>query len=252
MFWVFAFPEGGGDNAGRVLSAVPLTAAVGLLFGLYIKYLSVYGARSYLIVAPMLLLLLGNLVLCFSIGLVWMAGRPDLTAAAVGVAALLVAGCLSCGFFMERRRLRPTHEGLPDVLRPLLDLDRERIHPMPTAAPPPHMAKFTGLAAVVLNVPLLLEIAGGSRASLLWLVFPVSAGAAAWLLGSQAGPGLARALAIMDIERSTGKRFVSGRIDELRDLRRGFWLSRWLAPGSKLNRTTERVDAGPARSSRKR
>lgn len=254
MFWVFALPEGGPGNAAAVLAPMPLTALLGLLLGLFIKYRSQYSARSYLIVAPVLLLLLGNLVLCFTLGLVWMAHRPDLTTAAVGVATLLVISGFLYGFGMERRRLQARHDGVPDALRPLLDLERARIHPMPTPAAPLHMGKFAVLAALCLNLPLLLELAGGSRLSLMWLVFPLSGGAAAYLLGSQVGPGLARALAVLAIERHIGHRLQSARIDELRALRRSFWLSRWLAPETQAEPAagTVTVASHRATSGRKR
>ncbi|WP_423596483.1 hypothetical protein [Roseateles sp. MS654] len=118
--------------------------------------------------------------------------------------------------------------GLSAPLVPLLDLKRHRVLPLPSP-PPPRAATVAALTAVALNVPLLLQIGGWEANDVVWLAMPALAATVTMVLVSGFGPALARALALLDIERRVGRPLVTSRLEELQAMRRGFWWSRWLA-----------------------
>ncbi len=220
--WAFVL-----DRPALMLMA-PITGLVFLGSGLHLKYRARYSPREALWAAVLALLFFGSLLVVSTTALAWRAHRPDLQPLALGLAALMFVGGMATGFVAERRRLRVIDPatGLPAPLVPLLDLKRHRLLPLP---PPPRAATVAALTAVALNVPLLLQIGGWQANDVVWLAMPALAATVTTMLASGFGPALARALALLDIERRAGRPLVTSRLEELQAMRRGFWLSRWLS-----------------------
>lgn len=208
----------------------PITGLVFLGSGLHLKYRARYSPREALWAAVLALLFFGSLLVVSTTALAWRSHRPDLQPLALGLAALMLVGGMAAGFLAERRRLRviDVATGLPAPLVPLLDLKRHRVLPFPSP-PPPRAATVAALTAVALNVPLLLQIGGWEANDVVWLAMPALAATVTMVLASGFGPALARALALLDIERRVGRPLVTSRLEELQAMRRGFWWSRWLA-----------------------
>ena len=222
--WAFVL-----DKPALMLMA-PITGLVFLGSGLHLKYRARYSPREALWAAVLALLFFGSLLVVATTALAWRAHRPDLQPLALGLAALMFVGGMATGFVAERRRLRVIDPatGLPAALAPLLDLKRHRILPLPSP-PPPRAATVAALTAVALNVPLLLQIGGWQAQDVVWLAMPALAATLTTMLASGLGPALARALALMDVERRVGRPLVTSRLEELQAMRRGFRLSRWLS-----------------------
>lgn len=222
--WAFVL-----DKPALMLMA-PITGLVFLGSGLHLKYRARYSPREALWAAVLALLFFGSLLVVSTTALAWRAHRPDLQPLALGLAALMFVGGMATGFVAERRRLRviDSATGLPAPLVPLLDLKRHRILPLPSP-PPPRAATVAALTAVVLNVPLLLQIGGWQANDVVWLAMPALAATVTTMLASGFGPALARALALLDIERRAGRPLVTSRLEELQAMRREFRLSRWLS-----------------------
>ena len=208
----------------------PITGLVFLGSGLHLKYRARYSPREALWAAVLALLFFGSLLVVSTTALAWRSHRPDLQPLALGLAALMLLGGMAAGYLAERRRLRviDAATGLPAPLVPLLDLKRHRVLPLPSP-PPPRAATVAALTAVALNVPLLLQIGGWEANDVVWLAMPALAATVTMVLASGFGPALARALALLDIERRVGRPLVTSRLEELQAMRRGFWWSRWLA-----------------------
>lgn len=212
---------------------LPLSVVLGVVFlayGLYIKYRARYSPREALWAAVMALLFFGSLLVASTTSLAWRAERPDLQPLALALAAFMGIGGMSIGFIAERRRLRviDARTGLPAPLVPILDLKQHRLLPWPPP-PPPRIGTVAMLAAIFLNLPLLLQVRGWNANDIVWLIMPALGATVTMLLASGFGPGLARAIALLDIERRIGRRLVTSRLEELQALRKGFWLSRLLA-----------------------
>ena len=222
--WAFVL-----DRPALMLMA-PITGLVFLGSGLHLKYRARSSPREALWAAVLALLFFGSLLVVSTTALAWRAHRPDLQPLALGLAALMFVGGMATGFVAERRRLRVIDPatGLPAPLVPLLDLKRHRVLPLPSP-PPPRAATVAALTAVALNVPLLLQIGGWQANDVVWLAMPALAATVTTMLASGFGPALARALALLDIERRAGRPLVTSRLEELQAMRRGFWLSRWLS-----------------------
>lgn len=211
----------------------PLSMVLGVVFlayGLYTKYRARYSPREALWAAVMALLFFGSLLVVSTTSLAWRAQRADLQPLALTLAAFMWMAGMGIGFVAERRRLRviDASTGLPAPLVPILDLKRHRVVPLPS--PPPARTRTVAMVtAIFLNLPLLLQLGGWQANDVLWLVMPALAATVTMLLASGFGPGLARAIALLDVERRVGRPLVTSRLEELQAVRQGFWLSRWLA-----------------------
>lgn len=212
---------------------IAMSVAMGAVFlasGLYLKYRAHYSPREALWAAVLALLFFGSLLVVSTTALAWRAQRPDMQPLALGLAGLMWACGMTIGFVAERRRMRVLDAvtGLPAPLAPLVDLQRHRVLPLPSP-PPPRAATVAALTALVLNVPLLLQLGGWEANDVVWFAMPALAATVTMVLASGFGPALARALALLEVERRVGRPLVTSRLEELQALRRGFWLSRWLA-----------------------
>lgn len=214
-------------------SLAVMSLVIGVVFlasGLYIKYRARYSPREALWAAVLALLFFGSLLVVSTTALAWRVKRPDLQPLALGLAAFMWFGSMGIGFVAERCRLRviDAGTGLPAPLVPLLDLKRHRVLPLPSP-PPPRAATVAAFTAVVLNLPLLLQVSGWEANDIVWLAMPALAATVTMLLASGFGPALARAIALLAIERRVGRPLVSSRLEEIQAMRKRFWLSRWLA-----------------------
>lgn len=211
-----------------LLMLAPVSGFVFLVFGLHLKYRSRFSPREALWSFPIALIFFGTLLVTSTTALAWRAQRADLQWLALALAFVLLFGGMLIGYLSEARRLAVTRDGIPLPLQPMLDLKRHRV--LPVAAPrPPKLGTVAVLSALVLNVPLVLQAGGWSANDVVWLAMPVLGATVAYVATTGLGPALARALALRRIERQLGHAFCTSRLEELQQLRRGFWLSRWLA-----------------------
>lgn len=212
-----------------LLAMAPASGIVFLLTGLYIKYRSRYSPRDALWAFPLALVFFGSLLVASTTALAWRMNRPDLYGMAIGIAVLLACGGLAVGYWSERRRLAAlTQDGVPELLAPLLDLQRHRVRPADAGAAQASLGRLAFATALALNVPLLLQLGGWDRNDVVWLAMPLLGGAVTYVLVTGFGPALARALAVVALEERMDRRFFTSRLEELQQLRRGFGLSRWL------------------------
>jgi hypothetical protein len=219
--WGFVLPK------EVLFAAAPVTGLVFLVAGLHIKYRSRYTAQEALWSLPLTLMFFGSLLVASTTALAWRAHRPDLQGLALGIAALLAFGGLASGYWSERRQLVAPPGEVPKALQALIDLQRHRLLPMP-APRQPAMGTIAFFAALGLNAPLLMQLGGWGTNDVVWLAMPLLGGAVTYVLATGFGPALARALAVLAIERRAGQPFRTSRLEELQALRRTFWLSRWL------------------------
>lgn len=217
-----------------VLAVAPFTGLLFLLSGVHMTYRSRFSPAEAMWSFVLALIFFGSLLVASTTSLVWRMGRPELHGAAVAVAAAIGTGGLLLGYLAERRRLSPSKDGIPVALMPIIDLEQHRLRPLPIAGSPPTMGRVAFLAALALNLPLLLQLNGLQRDDVLWLAMPVLGAAVTYVLTTGIGPSLARVRALRALERRTGQRFTTSRIEELNAMRRGLWLARWLCRADDL------------------
>ncbi len=217
-----------------VLTLAPFTGLLFLLSGVHMTYRSRFSPGEALWSFVLALIFFGSLLVASTTSLVWRIGRPEFYGAAVALAAVTAAGGLLLGFMAERRRLSPTKDGIPVALTPVIDLDRHQLRQLPATGGQPTMGRIAFLSALVLNVPLLLQLNGLQGNDVLWLTMPVLGAAVTYVLATGVGPSLARILALRALEQRSGQRFTTARLDELSAMRRGLWLARWLCRAEDL------------------
>jgi hypothetical protein len=83
-------------------------------------------------------------------------------------------------------------------------------------------------AAIGVNIPLLFQIYGGGRNNAIFLAVPLMTVTFTYINLKIFGPGLTRIFLLRKIEKEQGYRFQNADYEKIQELRRGFFLSRWL------------------------
>lgn len=81
---------------------------------------------------------------------------------------------------------------------------------------------------MVVNIPLFFDIYFGSRNNLIFIVMPVMIGMFAYFGFKIIGPRIAKLCVLRQYEKQTGRCFVNTDYEKIQELRRTFFLSRWL------------------------
>jgi hypothetical protein len=226
--WAFSLP------LSTVLGMAPFSGGLLFAFGLHMTYRSRFSPAEAVWGVCVGVLFFGSFLIASTTSLPWEAQRPDLIGFAVAVAIATGALSILLGFLAEKRRLRDEVDGIPVVLMPLIDLQKHQIRPMPTPHPAPALGRIAFLTALAMNLPLLLQLQGFRRSSVLWVLMPLLFATITYILATGMGPAMARIQSLKAIERRTGHRFTTSRLDELTAMRRGLWLARWLCRDEDL------------------
>lgn len=88
--------------------------------------------------------------------------------------------------------------------------------------------RFSVIAVGTANIPLLFQIYLGGSDNAVFLVVPILTGTFAYINFKNFGPGLLRLLLLKKIEKIHGRRFNNADLEQIQELRRTFFLSRWL------------------------
>lgn len=113
----------------------------------------------------------------------------------------------------------------------VVNFDTYIVMPNQSAAPVPGSSPLASVwmwAPVTVNVPLLFQIYTGSKNNAIFLAIPLLVGTFAYLSLKVIGPKIANLCVLRQYEKQTGRRFVSADYEKIQELRRTFFLSRWL------------------------
>lgn len=236
IFLVPLFP--GTVHAYGILTAMAVAAGIGLVAGIYLTFRSTfdstYGlwALFYFLITMEFLFSGGASTLALAI-----ADRAHLGWLAVCTNGFVLLLTLLGGMYREAKRLEfwgnaPDH--WKKKLAKYIDYSHHQVSPLLTSDFP-QMAKgqvvkspFWIAAVGSANIPLLFEIFGGGRANAIFLVAPVMTGVMAYLNLTSLGPGLVRLLLLRKLEKTAGRRFINADLEQIQELRRSFFLARWL------------------------
>jgi hypothetical protein len=89
-------------------------------------------------------------------------------------------------------------------------------------------SSFAILAIGVTNIPLMFELFTSSRNNVMFLAAPVLLGTCIYVNITSAGPQLLNCILIRKIEKHQGFRFINADFEKIQELRRSFFLARWL------------------------
>jgi hypothetical protein len=221
-----------------IFSAIGMSAFIGLVIGIYFTFRSRFGSTCGLWGA-----IYGFVImeLLFSGGCAAMAlriaGRPDLRWLAFYVNALCMLLTLLGSMYLEARHLgiwTNNVEQWKKRLAKYLDYSLHQVSPRLTNDFP-NVKKgqvvkspFWIIAVGSANIPLLFEIYGGGRVNAIFFAAPVITGVLAYLNLKTIGPAITRLILLRKIEKSLGRRFINADLEQIQQLRRGFFMARWL------------------------
>lgn len=224
-----------GGAPGDVVQPLVLAAgACGIALGLYERYRSRFGVATRLVRAAMGGLLLGLMAPATAV----MAAdvvvlHSPVSPAGLGLVVAVAMGVvLGLGAARARGVIRAqAGDAEPAWLRERVDLARDRLLDTPDAATPARPTWRMNLALLLMvaaiNVPLLFASPDRVRGLALLVVAPlmcVAAGQLAYVFGQS----MAYLVEIDRWSRARGRTIVGAHLEELRALRRRFWLRRVL------------------------
>jgi len=229
-------------SAKQLLTTMAITGGIGFATGMYFMYRVQSGARPTFLYMTyftfmFLVLLSGGIV-----GLPGrVLGRSDLSWIAFAVHIFLMLISLVAGMYREAKALGMLNSKSASAWRSSLeqyiDYGNGRIDPAVRAslrAPKPSkkmswmsgMTGYTGALAV--NIYWLFEFYGGGGNNAAYFIAPLMTGIFFYLNLTGIGPCLLRLLLICKLEREAGHNFVTTDFEKIQELRRTFFLSRWL------------------------
>lgn len=216
-----------GGNAA-VATCVVL-GLLGLIWGIHTKYRSKFGVSQTwigsLAVFILFCVVLGGGGVASSV--IILSGESKLVPLAVGIYAVTMLGIIALGVLRELRALA----GPDSWARGHLDLKRfivRRHAPGTLRGSSGGFTMLMLLLPIALNIPLFIELGGGRGYWALYFAIPGLTWSIAMIVLKQVAPAIPRALYARRLERKAGRTFVHEEYEAIQELRRTFWLSRWL------------------------
>jgi hypothetical protein len=237
LFAVFLFPMFNGViPTDTLLVVMGIAAIIGLFVGIYLMYRSTfnstYGLGVFLYATTLFEFMLGGGAAVLAVQI---ADRPDLRGLAVFTNVICILIPLLGGIYREAKALgwRPgsTVHGWQKQIEKYIDRSNHQVRPALTTADfdsSTMTASLAMVAAGAVNIPLLLELFGGERFSAVYFAAPLIMGTVAYINVTNLGPGIARLFMLRKLEKTAGRRFINADLEQIQELRRSFFLSRWL------------------------
>ena len=246
-------------SAAGALWVASAWAAAAWAFGLHMKYRTRFGVGHRFGASVLLVSLLHGTGVGLVSTVLAIARRTDLLTPALwaysSFTAVVSLAALASGTFKARKAL--AKDAAPqerDWLTRTVDLDRFAFNDQ--GAPPPATGGWVGPAAfggaLAANVYLLVQTWGSFLLTLVVVIVTLLLATLQWgcALFFQS---FARDMALWQLERTHGKRFITSRLDEVRALRRTFWLGKWLCrPEDLTEPPSVPSKRGPTRQVRRR
>ncbi len=117
------------------------------------------------------------------------------------------------------------------IFKGVVDFDRYIVNPDQSETPAPGRSPLASIwmwAPITVNLPLLFQIYTGSRNNAIFLAVPLLVGTFAYLSLKVLGPKIANLYVLRQYEKQTNRRFINADYEQIQELRRTFFLSRWL------------------------
>lgn len=223
-----------------ILKMMAAGAGVGFFVGMHVTFRSRLGSGfglgmfCYLVVSLEILMTGGAAGLAMHI-----AGRPDLQWVAFFTNLIGLSIALFGGIHLEAKSLGAINADEPHRWKK--EIEKYVDYPSRTVLPSlsngqglsqPKADFFTSPYAIMAvgsaNIPLFFDLYGGGRMNAIYLALPLMAGALIYLNFKNFGPSLVRLFLLRKLEKSVGYRFINADYEQIQDLRRTFFLSRWL------------------------
>lgn len=215
-----------------------LAGCYGFGMGLHQKFRARFGTTTALVTFLYLIVTMNWMFLGSGTALAALvAGKADLRWHAFLANGLLVTLSIVGGMYREARRLEYWKKEDPSLwkikLGKYVDYAAHRIVPSKENDLRAEGDKWTRYGPIIAmagqaNMVLLFELYGGGRNNAVFIGVPLLAGVLTYLNLKQFGPAFMRLLLVRKLEKEAGRPFVNADYEQIQELRRTFFLSRWL------------------------
>jgi hypothetical protein len=215
-------------------------ASIGFFAGMYIAFRSSLGSGfglfffCYCVIGFEVLFAGGTAAL-----LMRQSGHPELRWPAFYSNSLCLIITLFGGFYQEAKSLGVFDSTQPNrwkkEIEKYIDYPSRKVLPALTNGQglrQPQSNFFTSpyafLAWGTSGIPLFFELYGGGKLNAIFFAAPLMTAVLIYLNFTRFGPGLVRIFLLRKLEKSVGYRFINADLEQIQELRRTFFLSRWL------------------------
>ncbi len=220
-----------------ILLLIAACACIGAIVGAYYTFRSNCGVTAslyyllYVLVAMEYIFCSGSAATAVQI-----VGRPDLNWLAVFASSLSMTITLFGGVYLEAKKFK-LFNASPDLLgreelEKYIDYPSRRIKPESITSIQPGSSTWKSPILIVAvgaaSIPLFFELFGGGRFNAIFLAMPLLTCTFAYMNMKSLGPSLLRLVLLSKLEKSVGYRFINSDLEQIQELRRTFFLSRWL------------------------
>ncbi len=217
----------------HLLTIVCLAALIGFIQGLYITYRSHFALCHAFIMCLHMLVLMGILMIGSTVAFAFrLAGSPELRWFAFNTNMACMILSLLLGMYLESLRLevwRKTKYWRVEIDK-YIDYAKHQVNPeLTTKAYKTDYRDIFWLAVpLAANIPLLFELYGGGKVNAVFFAAPLGIISFSYINLRTFGPGLTRLFLLRKIEKEVGYRFQNADYGQIQELRRGFFLAKWL------------------------
>ncbi len=255
---LFLFPITG---THRLAALLAIAAFVGPVIGAYVTYRSEFGTTTAFL---SLLYFIGVMELMIAGGAaalaMWSADRHDLCWPAFITHGIFMALSLLGGLYREAKALEwcgDTSDRWKSKLSEYIDHAKHEIIPAKANTSSAKEDKWTKYGTLITaagqaSIPLLFGVYGSGKGNAIFFAAPLLTGVFAYINFRKIGPGLVRLLLLRKLEKENGRRFVNADLEQIQELRRTFFLSRWLMKDYKPLRPIPPVQLQRKRTKTKR
>jgi hypothetical protein len=221
------------------LIAIAIGAIGGLVQGIYIKFRAEFASLCSIV---MLSYYIASFEIIFGGGTaafaVLLGGSSDLRWFAFNTNVGCVVLSLLIGMLLEARRLGllKSEYRWREEIGKHLNLLKRQVSPTLTTKPSKmNSADIIWLTAGIgVNIPLLFQLYGGGRDYAVFFAAPLLTLTLFYINLKIFGPGFVRIYLLRKIEKENGYRFQNADYEQIQELRRSFFLARWLMKDYRL------------------
>ncbi len=219
---------------------------VGLAMGIFVNFRSRFGTSSALwgfiyLVVVLEVMLSGGAVMLLTL----IVDHPSAFFLAFVTNALAMLLSMLGGMLQTAKSFgmwnKETRENWRNIFNRYINYEKRQVNPLYKTNIKDEddkgkrlMSSFWIVAVGTTNIPLLFEIYGGGRQNAIFLAAPMLMIAFAYVNLKAFGPTLMRILLLRKLEKEKGYRFQNADYEQIQELRRGFFLAKWLMKDYRL------------------
>ncbi len=234
IFFLVMYCDNPKNVPGKTLLILAfLGVVIGLIQGLYITYRSYFALHHSFIMSLHFTILIEILMIGSTVAFAFrLVGSPEFRWFAFNTNLVCVILTLLIGMYLESVRLevwRKTNRWREEIEK-YIDYAKRQVDPALTTKP--HKMDYRDIfwlaVPLTANIPLLFELYGGGKVNAVFFAAPLGIITFSYINLKTFGPGLTRLLLLRKIEKEVGYRFQNADYEEIQEMRRGFFLAKWL------------------------